>query len=122
MSVLAVVAKALMMMKKKDEMLRSMLVIAKGRSPKCSTAMKKRNQVDMDMKACNIVQTEVLNMCESVLHSKWKPLNRLYFLRLVRMYVYRMKNRSDTISAMTEAMAAPAMPKAGKPSLPNMRM
>ena len=48
--VLQVEAKVMTIIKGKADTLRMMLVMASDRSPRCSTAMKKRNQVDIDTK------------------------------------------------------------------------
>ena len=59
---LAAVAKALTMMKKNDDTLRNTFVIANERSPRCSIAMKKRNQVLMEINACIMVQIEIFKI------------------------------------------------------------
>ena len=46
---LAVDAKELMIINNKDEMLRTIFVMAKGRSPRCSILTKKTNHVEMEM-------------------------------------------------------------------------
>ena len=56
---LAVDAKELMIINNKDEMLRTIFVMAKGRSPRCSILTKKTNHVEMEMKDCSMVQMEV---------------------------------------------------------------
>ena len=54
-SVLAVEAMAMTVMKVKADMLRTRLVEANSRSPRCSTPMKKRNQVASERKSCTMV-------------------------------------------------------------------
>ena len=64
-SVLHVEAKAMTTIKGRADTLRIILVIANGRSPKCSTAMKKRNQVDIETKFWIMVHTEVFKICRN---------------------------------------------------------
>ena len=64
---LAVVAKALTIIKKREEIFLNTLVMAKGRSPRCSTAIKNKNQVLIEINACTIVQIEI----PKIRLSKW---------------------------------------------------
>ena len=49
------------------EILRTMLVTARGRSPRCSIARKKMNQMETEMKDCTMVQPEM----DSMPFSRW---------------------------------------------------
>ena len=64
---LAVVAKALTIIKKREEIFLNTLVMAKGRSPRCSTAIKNKNQVLIEINAYTIVQIEI----PKIRLSKW---------------------------------------------------
>ena len=66
-SVLAVEANELTMTKTMPDTLRMMFVTASGRSPRCSTAMKKRNHVEMATNIWIIVHTETFSMSRSSL-------------------------------------------------------
>ena len=61
-SVEAVEEKATRATNMKLEMARITLVAASSREPKCSTAMKKMNQVASERKFCTIVQMEMLSI------------------------------------------------------------
>ena len=58
-SELAVDAKELIIINNKDEILRTIFVIARGRSPRCSILTKKTNHVEREINDCSIVQMEV---------------------------------------------------------------
>ena len=58
-------AKAMMVMNGRLETLRMMFDMARGRSPRCSTKMKNRNQVDREMKFCTMVHRETFMICVS---------------------------------------------------------
>lgn len=83
----AVVAKALITMISRAEILRTMLVTASGRSPKCSIARKKINQMETEIKDCTMVHPEM----DSIPFSRWgrsvnarrKPYFRLSAVMLV---------------------------------------
>ena len=82
-NVLVVEAKAITVMKGIADTLRIILVMASERSPRCSTAMKNKNQVDMDRKFCIIVHKDTFRMRFNIPHwmpEKWfKP----YFLKSI---------------------------------------
>ena len=73
-SALVVEPNALIVTKRIDERLRTMFEMASCRSPRCSTARKKRNQVAVEMNACIMVQIETLKIRPS--SRKFTPRKR----------------------------------------------
>lgn len=89
-SELVVAAKAETGIKKNMAALRTILDTASGRSPRCSTAIKNKNQVAIAKKDWIMVQTEMLSMPDNNLGLKLDRLKSAYFLQLTFFQVYRI--------------------------------
>ena len=89
-SELVVAAKAETGMKKNMAALRTMLDTASGRSPRCSTAIKNRNQVAMARKDWIMVQMEILSMPDNNFGLKLDRLKSAYFFQSTFFQVYRI--------------------------------
>lgn len=88
-SELVVAAKADIGMKKNMAALRTMLDTANGRSPRCSTAIKNKNQVANGEKGLDHgPHREILRIPDRSFGLKLDRLNRAYFLQSTFFQVY----------------------------------
>lgn len=67
--------------------LRTMLVMASERSPRCSMKMKKRNQVLMEIAFCIIVHSDTFMMRFSSVHRKLTSWFSPYLAQSIRRVV-----------------------------------
>ena len=82
-SELAAVAKAFVKMKTRAETLRTRLITASGRSPRCSTAMKKKNQTLTETNDWSMVHTERFSTRRRTAKSKVNIFSSRYLCRSI---------------------------------------
>ena len=67
-----------------------------------------------------MIKIDILKICFNVLKSTLSELKIPYFLISVKIRVCRKRYPKVVASAITEAIAAPAIPNSGKPNFPKI--